>query len=410
MKYQKELEKYADLLVEVGLNIQEGDKMVINMDEYALDLARLVAKKAYKKGADNVTFNFRDDDLALTRYLEARDEAFESFPEYEKEYLLKRLQDGTHSLSIVSPNPELLKDVDPERIAKYQKVVGLATKEIAEWSMANKSKWCVACAVSPTWAKLVFPDLDEEEAVDKLWQAVFDATRVSMDDPVKAWEEHNASLKKNQDYLNEANFKEILFKGPETDLRVPIVENHNWVGGAGRHVGTEDLFMANIPTEEIFTMPHADKVSGKVSSTKPLSVRGNLVEDFYMVFEDGKVVDFGAKKGEKVLEDLLNTDEGARRLGEVALVPDNSPISNTGILFNNTLFDENASCHLALGRAYAENIEGGTDMSDEDKKKNGMNDSIIHVDFMVGSKDVEVIGVKEDGTEVTLIKDGEWII
>ena len=168
--------------------------------------------------------------------------------------------------------------------------------------------------------------------------------------------------------------------------------------------------MANIPTEEIFTMPHADKVSGKVSSTKPLSVRGNLVEDFYMVFEDGKVVDFGAKKGEKVLEDLLNTDEGARRLGEVALVPDNSPISNTGILFNNTLFDENASCHLALGRAYAENIEGGTDMSDEDKKKNGMNDSIIHVDFMVGSKDVEVIGVKEDGTEVTLIKDGEWII
>lgn len=410
MKFEKELQKYADLLVEVGLNIQEGDKMVINMDQHALDLARIVAKKAYQRGADDVTFNFRDDELSLTRYMEARDEAFEHFPEYESEYLLKRLQDNTHTLSIISPNPELLKDVNPDRIAQYQKVVGLATKSIAEWSMANRSKWCVACTVSPTWAKIVFPDLEEEEAVDKLWQAVFDATRVSLEDPVQAWEDHNKQLKKNEAYLNEQRFKEIRFKGPGTDLRVPLVEHHNWVGGAGRHVGTENLFMANIPTEEIFTMPHASKVSGRVASTKPLSVRGNLVEDFYMVFEEGKVVDFGAEKGREVLEKLLDTDEGARRLGEVALVPDNSPISNTGILFNNTLFDENASCHLALGRAYAENIEGGTDMTDEDKEKKGMNDSIIHVDFMVGSKDVVVSGVNEHDEEVTLIKDGEWTI
>ncbi len=267
----------------------------------------------------------------------------------------------------------------------------------------------VAMVPSRAWAKSVFPDLPEEEALEKLWKSVFDATRVNTEDPVQAWKDHDSSLKKYQNLLTEAAFEKLIYKGPGTDLEVTLVKDHVWIGGSG--VSTKgEVFMANIPTEEIFTMPHAYKVNGRLASTMPLSTQGRLIEDFWFEFEDGKVVNFDAGNGKEILEDMLKIDDGASRLGEVALVSDDSPISNTGILFKNTLFDENASCHFALGSAYSENLPGSTELSEEEKKEAGMNDSLIHVDFMVGGPELQVTGVKHDGTQVPILKDGNWAL
>lgn len=278
-----------------------------------------------------------------------------------------------------------------------------------KYTMENRVKWTVAAHPTPAWAKTVFPDLSEDEALKKLWEKVFDATRVSMPEPVKAWQEHDAALKKHQNFLNEMQFEKLLYKGPGTDLEVYLVEGHLWVGGSGKCERGE-TFMANIPTEEVFSMPHAFKVNGTVKATKPLAARGKIIDGFYFTFKDGKVIDFDAKEGKETLQALLDSDEGARRLGEVALVADNSPISNTGILFKNTLFDENASCHFAIGNAYSENIKNGAFLSDEEAKKSGMNNSIIHVDFMVGGPELSVIGVKKDGSKIELLKNGNWAI
>jgi len=409
MDLNKNLEKYADLIVNIGLGLHAGDKLAIRMSEYSLPLARLVAKKAYEKGVSEIDLDFSDDSIALDRYLYAPDEAFESFPEYRVNFQENRFKDNFNVLNLAAPNPDLLKPADPARIAQWQKVASIASKPLMAYTMQNRVKWCIVAVACPAWAKAAFPELPEEEAMQKLWKNIFLATRIDQDDPIQAWEEHDRELKKHEKFLNEARFDRIHYKGPGTDLMVGMVKNHVWKGGSG-FSQKGDRFFPNIPTEEVFSMPDADRVDGTLRATMPLSVRGQIVDDFHFVFKDGKVVEHDAGVGKQILDDLLEMDEGARRLGEIALVADNSPISNTGILFKNTLFDENASCHFALGQAYTESLVGATERSEEENRKLGMNNSLIHVDFMVGSKDVTVTGIKEDGTEVVLLKDGDWQI
>ena len=409
MDIHHNLEKYADLIVNIGLNLHEGDKLSMRMSEHSLPLARLVAKKAYEKGVSDVRMEFSDDTITLDRYLLAPDEAFEKYPEYLVDFSESLLKDNYNVVNLLAPNPDLLKPADPARIAQWQKVAGKASKRLMAYTMQNKVKWCVTAVASPAWAEAAFPDLPEDEAMQKLWENIFKATRVDQDDPIAAWEKHDQELKKHEAFLNEARFDRVRYQGPGTDLMVGLVKNHVWKGGSG-FSQKGDRFFPNIPTEEVFSMPDADRVDGTLRATMPLSVRGQIVDDFHFTFKDGKVVDYEAGTGKQILDDLLEMDEGAKHLGEIALVADNSPISNTGILFKNTLFDENASCHFALGAAYSENLKGATDRSEEENRKLGMNNSLIHVDFMVGAKDVTVTGIKEDGNEIVLLKDGDWQI
>lgn len=409
MDINHNLEKYADLIVNIGLGLHKGDKLSIRMSEDSLPLARLVAKKAYQNGVSDVRLDFSDDTITLDRYLEASDEAFETFPEYLVDFNENLFKDNYNVVNLFAPNPDLLKPADPARIAQWQKVAGKASKRIQHYTMQNKVKWCIAAVACPAWAEAAFPDLTLEEGMKKLWENILMATRVDQPDPIAAWEEHDLSLKAHRKFLNDARFDRIHYKGPGTDLMVGLVKNHVWEGGSG-FSQKGDRFFPNIPTEEVFSMPDADRVDGTLRATMPLSVRGQIVDKFHFTFKDGMVVDHDAEVGKQILDDLLDMDEGAKRLGEIALVADNSPISNTGILFKNTLFDENASCHFALGAAYSENLEGASGRSEEENRKLGMNNSLIHVDFMVGAKDVTVTGIKEDGTEIVLLKNGDWQI
>lgn len=410
MNLQENLKKYARLLLKVGLGIREGDNLIIRLDENGLPLAREVARQAHELGVHNIHLAFGDDDITLSRYLHAPDAAFDTYPKFMADFSEGAYHNNYHLLALNSPNPELLKSADPKRISRWQKTSAMAMEHLMKYTMENRVKWCVAALPSPAWAKSVFPDLSEEEAINKLWENIFLATRVDREDPVAAWEEHQKTLVKRQNFLNDQQFDHLLYKAPGTDLTVHLPEGHIWIGGASTMQGRGDIFMPNIPTEEIFSMPHAYKVDGTLKSTKTLSTRGRLIENMSFVFKDGKVVDFDASEGREILEDMLNTDEGARRLGEVALVSDDSPISKTGLLFKNTLYDENASCHFALGKAYGENHVRGNEMNADEKKVAGMNESMIHVDFMVGGPELSVVGVKKDGTTISILEKGNWVI
>ena len=407
MNLTNNLEKYADLIVRIGLNLHKGDNLIIRLTEDALPLARLVAKKAYKAGVGDIQLTFTDDSITLDRFLDAPEESFNNYPEYLVDFMENLLLDNHHVLSLVAPNPDLLKPVDPTRIARWQKVAGMAGKRTMKYTMQNKVKWCVTAVACPAWAKAAFPELSEEEAMRELWKNIFFATRVDQDDPVAAWEEHDTRLKAHQDFLNEARFDRVHYEGPGTDLMVGLAKDHIWVGGSG-YSEAGDRFFANIPTEEVFSMPDADRVDGVLRATMPLSVRGQLVDGFHFTFKDGKVVDYDAAVGKQILDDLLATDEGAKHLGEIALVADNSPISNTGVLFKNTLFDENASCHLALGKAYPTCIRGGEDMDSVTLAQHGVNDSLLHEDFMIGTRDLAIVGTTKDGQQVQVFKNGNF--
>ncbi|NLY36256.1 MAG: aminopeptidase [Tissierellia bacterium] len=402
------LENYAKVLLDVGLGLRSNDGILLSFDEVGLPLARIVVREAYRRGAKDVITIFADDTMNLDRYNFGMDKIFDDMPKFKVDYREQAFLDNYHSLYITSPNPELLKDVDGDRVARWQKCVSQATEPIQHYQMDNKVKWCVASVPGPAWAKKVFPELEKSQALEALWNLIFEATRMKEEDPVEAWKRHDVLLKEKEKYLDDNNFDKILFKGPGTDLEITLVKGHKWIGGSSK-LERGDVFMANIPTEEVFTMPHAKRVEGIVRATKPLSLQGQLVENFSIEFKEGKVVAFEAEKGREVLEKLFAMDEGAMRLGEVALVPDDSPISRRGVLFFNTLFDENASCHLALGNAYGENLRQAQELSDEEKKKLGMNTSMVHVDFMVGGPELEVLGIKEDGSQVVLLQDGNWV-
>ena len=407
MDLQKNFEKYAELILKKGLNIKKGECFTVSVNEDTLPLVRVIAKQAYKMGVKDIIFLFNDDDLTLSKYLYANDAAFDEFPKFKVEYAENYLKAGYHRLALHTANPELLQSVDPKRLDKWESVSAKANKRVQKYTMNNMVKWVVAAAASPAWAKSLFPDLSVEKAVEKLWENIFAATRVNLDDPIAAWSEHDKNLKKYSKFLNKSQFTKLIYKAPGTDLEVCLVENHIWQGGSGTSKAGATFF-ANIPTEEIFTMPHAYKVNGVVKATKPLIELGNTIENFSFTLKDGKIVDYTAEKGKDVLKTLLSIDEGASHLGEVALVPHDSPISNTNILFKDTLFDENASCHFAFGAAYSDTVENGEKLSASEKKKIGMNESMTHVDFMVGGPELSVIGIDKNGKEVQILKNGNW--
>jgi aminopeptidase len=404
---QKNLEKYAELAVKVGVNIQQGQTLVVNATLDAAEFVRKVVKKAYETGAHNVIVNWTDDTVSRTKYELAPDEAFKEYPQWRAKEMEDLVEQGAALMSVVSSSPDLLKGVNPERIANFQKAAGKALTKQRQAVQSDKVSWTVVAAASPAWAAKVFPDAPAGEQVGLLWDAIFKAVRVDAENPVEAWKKHDENLHEKVHYLNEKRYAKLHYRAPGTDLTIELPKNHLWVG-AGSVNEKGNSFMANMPTEEVFTVPYRTGVNGTVASTKPLSYGGNIIDNFSITFENGKIVSLKAEEGEEVLKRLVDTDEGSHYLGEVALVPYNSPISQSNILFFNTLFDENASNHLAIGSAYAFCIEGGKKMSQDELKANGLNESITHVDFMIGSAEMDIDGITADGKIEPVFRGGNW--
>lgn len=405
--FDKNLDKYAELTVKVGINIQSGQRLVINAPIAAADFVRKVAKKAYEAGAKDVYTEWNDEQITLIRFQNAPDESFKEFPIWKAKGFEEMAKDGAAFLTIHASNPDLLKDIDPARIATATKTSATAMQEYRKYIQDSTVSWLVVSVPTKEWAAKVFPGMSEEESVEKLWENIFNATRVNEDNPVDAWKKHVDNLNKKLEYLNAKKFKALHFKSPVTNLKIDLPENHIWVG-AGQENAKGTLFVPNMPTEEVFTMPHKQGLSGVVKSTKPLNYSGNVIDNFTLTFEKGRIIDFTAEKGYETLKNLIETDEGSHYIGEVALVPHDSPVSNTNIIFYNTLFDENASSHLALGSAYPLCIEGGTNMNKEDLEKKGGNSSLIHVDFMIGSEDMNIDGETLDGKLEAVFRNGNW--
>ena len=406
-EFQRNLEKYAELAVKVGVNIQEGQTLVLNTTLEGAELVRLIVKKAYESGARNVIVNWNDDIVGRTKYEMAPDEVFNEYPEWRAKETIELAENGAAFLSVISSSPDLLKSVQPERIANFQKASGTALKKWRQYMQSDKVSWSIVAVPSQAWADKVFPEVAEEKRVDTLWEAIFKAVRVDVEEPVEAWKKHDDTLHEKVDYLNKKHYQKLHYTAPGTDLTIELPEKHLWCGaGSINEQGHE--FMANMPTEEVFTVPLKTGVNGTVASTKPLSYGGNIIDNFSVTFKEGRITEVKAEQGEEILKQLVDTDEGSHYLGEVALVPFNSPISQSNVLFFNTLFDENASNHLAIGSSYAFCLEGGKNMSPEELAENGLNDSLTHVDFMIGSDKMNIDGILPDGTSEPVFRNGDW--
>ncbi|HMM21192.1 MAG TPA: aminopeptidase [Selenomonadales bacterium] len=404
------LEKYARLVVKSGVNIQKGQTLVVASPIEGAPFTRLIAEQAYQAGARDVVISWKDEISAKIRFLQAPEEIFDEYPKWQKEFYLSYVREGAAFVSISASDPELLKDVDPGRIMRAQKAGNIALEEYRERLMSNRNPWCVVAVPTPAWARKVFAGLPEAEAVEALWSAIAKAVRVDTADPVAAWAAHKANLKKNMDFLNTAKFRSLHYRNSlGTDLTVELPEDHLWLGGS--EYTPEGLeFIANMPTEEVFTLPRKNGVNGTVVSSKPLNYNGNLIDRFSFTVKDGRIVASKAQTGGEILQKLVETDEGSHYLGEVALVPHASPISDSNILFYNTLFDENASCHFAIGKAYPVCLKEGETKSKEELARLGVNDSLVHVDFMVGTADLEITGVTAEGAEIPVFRNGNFAL
>lgn len=405
--FNQNLEKYAQLITEVGVNVQAGHTIVIQIAVDQAPLARLLTTKAYELGAAEVIVQWTDDVVQKEFLSHAADDRLSNIPQYKIDQTNDWVEKGASRISVVSANPDALAGVDSDRVALFQAASGKAMMNLRQATQANKVSWTVVAAAGADWAQKVFPDVAADEAQDKLWDQIFKTTRIYEEDPVAAWKKHDETLQVKAEALNKEQFSALHYTAPGTDLTIGLPKNHLWEG-AGSYNARNEKFMANMPTEEVFTAPDARRIDGYISSTKPLSYAGTIISGMKFTFKDGKVVDFFAEQGEEVLGKLLAIDEGAKSLGEVALVPDPSPISQSGIIFFNTLFDENASNHLALGSAYAFSLQGGTEMSEDELAAAGLNRSQTHVDFMVGSDQMSIDGIKEDGSTVPVFRNGDW--
>lgn len=405
------LEKYATLAAETGANVQKGQDVVIRSSTETRELARAITNAAYKAGARRVSVQWSDDYVSRYGLEHMNTETLEEVPEWIVEQTKHFINSGACFISITSPVPGLNAGIDPVKMQRAAMSRMKKLKFAQDHMMGNKTQWTIVAAPNAEWAQKVFPNTPKEEAIEKLWQAIFKACRVTEDNnPVNDWAEHNARLASHNAVLNQHQFDSLHFSNSiGTDITIKLVDNHVWAGG-NEHTTSSVEFNPNIPTEESFTMPHRDGTSGKVVATKPLNYQGNLIEDFWLEFKDGMVVDYDAKKEKDTLKNLIELDEGSSRLGEIALISHNSPISNSDILFLNTLFDENASCHMALGRAYPMNVENGVNMSQDALEAIGYNQSMAHSDFMFGSADLKVVGTKKDGTKIVVFENGDFVI
>ncbi|CAD2080906.1 Aminopeptidase 2 [Jeotgalicoccus aerolatus] len=407
MNIEEKLYKYAELLVDVGINITNGKRLYIRATTDALPLVRLVTKIAYERGSKEVKVSLGDDTLSRLNAEYRSEEELSVVHDFQVAERMYYSDEKAGFLSIISSSPELLKDVAPSKLQAMQVASGQAFKEFSARTQSDFHSWCVAGYPSVEWARLVYPELPDDEAVDALLELVLYTVRADLENPVEAWFEHDKTLHEKVDYLNDKQFTALRYEAPGTDLTIGLPVNHLWAGASSTD-SNGDSFMANMPTEEVFTAPDKNRVDGYVSNTLPLSHGGNIIDDFKLTFKDGEVVEYEAGRGYDILKNIIDTDQGSKRLGEVALVPADSPISNEGILFYNTLFDENASCHIALGSAYAFSIEGGKEMSREALDEAGLNDSITHVDFMIGSEKLNIFGIDQDGNESPVFTDGNW--
>lgn len=408
MSFKENLVKYADTIVRVGINLQKNDNVIINSDTDSLELLREVVRLCWRYGAKDVITRISDIDISKSFYDEGQDEVFDNYPDFLVDYAESLYKEKYHRIALRSPSLDAFKDVDSEKMHRSNVVASKKTEHLQKYFDKGDVKWVVAATASPMWAKKVYPELDETEGQQKLWDLIFQACRIDEEDPVQAWQTHDAKLKTREAWLDEQDFEYLHYQAPGTDLKVYLAERNKWIGGSSE---TPDgiKYVANIPTEEIFGAPYKTKVDGTLRATMPLSLNGKVIEDMEFVFQEGKVVNFTASSNQDVLEKKMDIDEGARYLGEVALVPHSSPISQMGVVFGNTLFDENASCHFALGSSYAETIVGGEEMAKEERLELGANESMIHIDFMVGSDKLNVTGYKKDGTAVPVLVNGEFV-
>ena len=397
------LDKLAEVAVKVGLQLQKGQDLVITAPVVAIPLVRLITKHAYQSGAGLVNSFYSDEESTLARYQYGSDESFDRASGWLYDGMAKAYANNAARLAIAGDNPMLLSEQDPGKVSRANRANSTAYKPALEKISNFDINWNIVSYPNPSWAKLVFPNDPEAIAVAKLAKAIFAASRVDLDDPIAAWAEHNANLRKRSGWLNGQRFSALHFQ----DLTVGLADGHEWHGGASM-AKNGITCNPNIPTEEVFTTPHALRVEGHVSSTKPLSHQGTLIDNIQVHFEGGRIVEAKATRGAEVLNKVLDTDEGARRLGEVALVPHSSPISASGILFYNTLFDENASCHIALGQCYSKCFLDGANLTQNQIKAQGGNSSLIHIDWMIGSDKVDIDGINPDGSRVPVMRKGEW--
>ena len=408
LSFADKLDRLALVAVRVGLNLQPAQQVVVSASTEHLPLVRRITEHAYRAGAHIVTTLYSDDECALARFRYAPDGSFDTTAEWMAGGMAEAFRTGSARLGITGTNPALLREQDPARVSRANIAASRASKPAMEFVTRHAINWSIVAGATEDWAKLVFPALPAHEAVPALWEQIFRTSRITGDDPVAEWKQHGANLAARVDLLNRKRYHALHFSGPGTDLTVGLADDHLWAGG-GSTAGNGIFCNPNIPTEECFTTPHSQRVSGTVSASKPLSHQGTLIEKIRVRFEDGRIVEAHATAGLEALERLINVDEGARRLGEVALVPHSSPIAQSGMLFWNTLFDENAASHIALGQAYATCIRDGETLDEAALNSKGANTSLIHVDWMIGSGEVDVDGVNSDGTTEPLMRKGDWV-
>jgi aminopeptidase len=405
---EQRLDKLAEVAVRVGLGLKAGQELVMTASLDSVDLARRITEHAYRAGASLVTTLYTDDEAALMRYHYAPDESFDTAAGWLYDGMGAAFKSGAARLAITGANPGLLSKEDPEKVGRANRAVSKAYRPALELITRHAINWTIVASATPAWAAAMFPNDTPEEALSRLWEAIFFTTRILTPDPVKAWQEHDAHLQKRAAIMNEKRFASLKYRGPGTDFELGLSDDHLWLGG-GTTAGNGLYCIANMPTEEIFTTPHKDRAEGTITASKPLSHQGTMIEGIHVRFAGGQIVEARATKGQEVLQRLIETDAGARRLGEVALVPHSSPIAQSGLLFLNTLFDENAASHIALGQSYSSCLRDGDKLTPEELAAKGANESLIHVDWMIGSAELDIDGITASGTAEPLMRAGEWV-
>ena len=401
------LDRLAEVAVKVGLRLEPGQDLFLTAPVAALPLARRIAEHAYRTGAGLVTPILSDEEMTLSRFRFAEDASFDRAPGWLYEGAARAFAANSARLAIVGEDPMLLADEDPAKVGRANKANSIAYRPALEKIAGFDINWNIVAFPTLSWAKRVFPGEGDDAAVMRLADAIFAASRIETDDPVAAWAEHNAALSRRTDWLNGKRFRALHYSGPGTDLTIGLADGHEWQGGATRAKNGVTC-NPNIPTEEVFTTPHALRVEGHVVGTKPLSYQGSLIDGIAVRFEAGRIVEAKATRGEDVLRKVLAADEGASRLGEVALVPHSSPISKSGLMFYNTLFDENAACHIAVGQCYSQCFVSGETLTVEEIAARGGNKSIIHIDWMIGSGAIDIDGLDANGGRIPVFRRGEW--
>jgi len=408
LTFDQKLDNLATLALRVGVNLQPGQRLVLGGPVEALDLMRRIVTQAYDLGAAHVAVDISDERMGLIRALHAGEDTLDVADEERATMTKAKLERGDALLRIAGSDPDLMAPADPTRVARMMRAASVANRPVSDLVQRAFMPWSIIAFATPAWARKAFPDLPSDEAVERLWDAIFAATRADLDDPVGAWQAHLATLRQANDHLNARAYRALHLRAPGTDLHLGLADGHVWASGGSVAEKGGVSFVANMPTEEVFTAPHARRVDGVIASSKPLSYQGQLIDRFRLTFEGGAVVAAEAEQGQAALDKLLEIDEGARRLGEIALVPHESPISQSGLLFYNTLFDETAACHVALGRAYELTMRDGTKRPLEELQRDGFNQSLTHVDFMFGSGELDVDGELPDGTLEPVMRGGAW--